>query len=52
MFEGVKSMSDNINTYFASKNRGSAIKSGEEAIKDAQQVQDATKEQLKKEKEK
>ena len=51
MFEGVKDLSDNINTYFASEKRGTAIKSGEEAIKDAQKVQDATREQLEQEQE-
>ena len=49
MFEGVKSLSDNINTYFASENRSKGIRSGEEAIQDAQKVQDATKEQLERE---
>ena len=49
MFEGVKNLSDNINTYFASENRSKGIRSGEEAIQDAQKVQDATKEQLEQE---
>ena len=51
MFEGVRDLSDHINEYFASENRGKAIVSGEEAIADAQKVQDATKEQLKQERE-
>ena len=46
MFEGVKDLSDNINQYFASKDRSKGIDSGEKAIQDAQKVQDATREQL------
>ena len=51
MFEGVKDLSEHINTYFASKNRAMGIKSGEQAIQDAQKVQDATQESLEQEEE-
>ena len=50
LFEAVANLSQNLNTYFVAKDRSKAIKGGEEAVKNAQVVEQEAAGQLSKEK--
>jgi len=49
LFESTKMLSDNVNSYFVSKERDEAIAAGQNAIKDTQKIENSLKQEIDKE---
>ena len=49
LFESTKMLSDNVNSYFVSKERDKAIAAGQNAIKDTQKIENSLKQEISKE---